>query len=242
MKKLMIAVMAFALSTACGMFKVRDKQESEVKAIKKVAIVSFSAYLPQSAKVGLNLSSGKLGATEGGSLIPQNSENIDQMYEEFAKSLKANLGWNVYKTKDMIVHPGYTNAFRKTMEGWQNKMGPGEGTTQFLVKGVMDYDGTRILDTNGRDELINDLGVDAIITARVDVMLNGTKVLGIGARHPQSRVSFQVHTKGKSTPVWFDGGVDGDEMESVGSTGFIDNGLLEKLALQSAKSAYTKIR
>ena len=66
--------------------------------------------------------------------------------------------------------------------------------------------------------------------------------LGIGARHPQSRLSFMLFTPGTSSPDWFEGGIDGEESKtSVGATGFIDEDLMNRLALQSAQEAYAKI-
>ncbi|HEX4924226.1 MAG TPA: hypothetical protein VFV50_09070 [Bdellovibrionales bacterium] len=243
MKIVSLTLAASLVLSGCGALQVRDRKEAEVNKIKKVAVVSFSAYLPQSKKLGFDLGSGKLGASEGGSLIAQTSTNVDQMYLSLTQNLRQNLKWDVVPLPKMTSNAGYVKSYKQTMEGWQNKMAPPADTIQFLVKNVMDYDSTRILDQAGRDALLDALGVDALVTARVDVHLNGTSIMGIGSRYPQSKVSFQVHTKGQERPVWFDGGVEGDEAkDSVGETAFIDNAKLEELALQSAKSAFSKIR
>jgi hypothetical protein len=84
--------------------------------------------------------------------------------------------------------------------------------------------------------------VDSIVVARVNVSLTGTSVMGLGDRFPQSRVSFQIYTRGQEKPVWFDGEIDGEvSRESVGSTAFFDEDLLGRLAAKSADTAFHKI-
>ncbi len=239
--KTVFALVAVLALSGCGLIKTRDKNEAEVQKIKTVAIVGFAVQQPNAAKIGFNLSSGGVEGKSGGTMIPQNSPHVDQMYSAMRSNLQKNLNWKVMDLAKLQAHPGYLKAYKQTMEGWQNKMGPGEGQTQFLVKDLMDADGTRILDVAGRDALIDALGVDAIVTARVNVVLSGTSVMGIGARHPVSKISFDVHRKGQEKSVWFEGGIDGEEQESVGKTAFIDETKLNELALVSAQSAFAKI-
>jgi hypothetical protein len=237
-----LTVLASLVPLAACSSLTHSKDEVAVSQIKKVAIVAFSANEPASAQIGLNLGSGKLEGAQGGTMIPQNDPAVDSMYADLCKSFKHQLKWNVMDPKLMTTHNGYRDAFDKTMKGWQNKMPPGGGRKQFIVKDVMDYDSPRILDVAGRDALIQALGVDALVVARVDVDLNGTTVMGIGSRHPQSNLSFSIYRKGDEKPVWFEGGIKGEEMEeSVGKTGFIDEALLQKLALKSIQTAYAKI-
>ncbi len=238
-----ICALALTLGlTGCGTIKTRERDAAQVDKVKKVAVVSFSVTQPASAKIGIDLSSGKSGATAGGSMIPQNSPHADEMYLEFSQSLAKNLGWKVMDARQMKANAGYKAAYEKTMKGWQNKMGPNKGDKQFDVSEIMDQDCLRILDFKGREELLTALGVDAIIGGRVQVILNGTTVMGVGSRYPQSKVAFFVYAKGHEKPIWWEGGVDGEEAkESVGKTGFIDEALLSQLAVKSAKTAYQKI-
>jgi hypothetical protein len=230
------------LLSSCGVFKTREKNEAAVQKVKTVAVVAFSAYQPASAHIGLNLGSGKAEGAAGGSMIPQNSEHIDQMYEDIAKAFGKNVGWNVLDVKKMMNSAAYQKAFKATMEGWQNKMPPGAGQNHFIVKNIMDFDAARILDVKGRDELLKGLGVDAIIAVRVQVDLSGTTVMGVGSRYPAAKTAFYVYEEGNAKPIWFEGNLDGEtSKKSVGKTGFIDEKLLNTEALVSARTSFEKI-
>lgn len=226
----------------CGVMKVREKDEAAVKGVKRVAIVAFMTQQPGSATVGLNLSKGQVEGGSNASMFAKSSDHAEQMYDALAEQLKKNLRWSLQDKKSMISNPGYTKAYKQTMEGWQNKMPPGQGMNQFLVSQVMDADGPRILGLSGRDELIDALKVDGILVVRITTSLNSTSIMGIGNRYPQSRVSFQLFSKGKEQPIWFDGQIEGEESKtSVGKTAFIDEKLLSDLAVDSAKTAFSKI-
>lgn len=228
--------------SACGLIQTHSKDDASVTQIKRAAVVAISVYEPASATMSLSLNSGKASAEAGGSLIPGYDAHIDEMYQNLGQSFAKNMSWNVMSVKTMLGNKGYQTAFDKTMKGWQNKMPPGKGQRQLLVKDVMDFDSARILGGKGRDELIDALGVDAIIVARISVNLNGSSVMGVGERHPQTDLSFFIYKKGEEKPIWFEGQIKGDEAtESVGKTAFIDEALLGRLALKSAKTAFAKI-
>lgn len=238
MKKL--AIITIIVLSACGSLKVRDKDIVATEKIKKAAIVSFSVFQPASAKLSLNLSSGSLEGQKGGSMFSQRSPHVEKMYADLSQEFGKK--WKMVGVKTMTLNAGYQKAYKDTMEGWQNKMPPGEGQKQFLVEKVMDSDSTRILGVEGRRALMDSLGVDAIVEARVMVSLTGTTVMGIGSRYPKTRLSFKVFTRDNENPVWFDGSVEGPVSEtSVGSTAFIDETLLGSVAAESAKSAFEKI-
>jgi hypothetical protein len=240
--KLITVTAVSILLSACGALKVRDRNEAEVSRIKTAAIVSFSVIQPEPASLSLDLGSGKLGAGSGGSAIAQYGPHVDQMWTSLRDSLSKRLGWKVTDLHSMVVNDGYKKAYKDTMEGWQNKMPPGKGDTQYLVKDVMDWDSTRILDNDGRDALMEALKVDALVTARVNVFIKANTVLGIGDRYAWSKIAFQIHRKGVKDPVWFDGGVDGDESkDSMGKTGLSGWDKLNAQAVQSAQTAFAKI-
>jgi len=244
MKTLTILIRIFSLVSlvGCGSFKVRDRDDQAVAGIKKAALISFSVYEPQSPKVGFNLSKGQTEARAGGTMGSQSDPTVDQMYGDLQASLSKGLNWKVLGQNEMTVSEEYKRAYKRTMEGWQNKMPPGEGIQHFKIQNVMDFDSARILGPQGRDQLIDGLGVDALVVARVDVLLNGTSIMGFGSKHPQARLALFVYKKGIEKPVWFDGGIDGSEAkESVGSTAFIDDDLLKKLSTESARTAFNQI-
>jgi hypothetical protein len=164
------------------------------------------------------------------------------MYNEMLKAFEKNMSWEALKATELTQNAGYRSAYTRTMEGWQNKMPPHDNKNRFIVKNIMDYESLRILGPKGRDQLIRDLGVDAIIAARVNVELHGTSVMGFGARHPQSDVDFVMYRISQSDPIWFEGRISGPKSkESVGSTGFTDESATARLGLKSAVAAFEKI-
>jgi hypothetical protein len=237
-------ILVFALLTGagCGSLKIREKDDQALRQIKTVAVVAFSEYQPAPKKLILNLSKSDSAGSSGGGVVPQQSEHVDEMYRDLAASLTRNMNWKVADKKSMRSNTGYIRAYKETMEGWQNKVPPGEGEKLFLVGGLMDAECLRILGPQGRDRLLEDLKVDAVVVAQVRVGLNGNSMVGVGDLYPQARVSFQVYSKGKEEPVWFDGEIAGEQShESVGKTAFFDESQLSALAAQSAKTAFQKI-
>jgi hypothetical protein len=228
--------------SGCGLFKVREKDEAAVGKIRKVAVVGFSAFEPAPSSLSLNVNTGRMETAPGGAIIPQYSDSTQEMYEGLRKALTQNMRWEVLEAARMISKPGYQTAYDKTMKGLQSKMPPTAGFQKFAVKDLMDSDSGRMLGVDGRDALIDGLEVDSIVVAQVDVTLTGSTVIGMGPRHPQSKVSFQVYSRGAEKPVWFDGSIDGEAtQESVGTTGPFDEKLLGQLAAQSAQTAFQKI-
>lgn len=233
-----LAFVALAMS-ACGSIQTRAKDEARVKTIKNVAVVAFQVDEP--AAGGIGLVNGTLEGTSGGSMITKQSKHVDQMYLSFNDALSKNVGWSVLPVQLMKSNKGYKQAFNATMVGFQNKMGPGQGINRFVIADIMDTDCPRILDTQGRDLLIDALGVDAIVEARVTTHLNGFSVMGIGSRKPQASVAFSVYRKGDTKPTWFEGGIDGDVQESIAKTRFFSEELLAQKSLASAETAFARI-
>lgn len=237
-RSFMLAAVALAMS-ACGSIQTRSKDEARVKAIKNVAVVAFQVEEP--AAGGIGLVNGSLAGTSGGSMIAKQSKHVDQMYVSFNDALSKNVGWSVLPIQLMKSNKGYKQAFHATMDGFQNKMPPGQGINRFLVSDIMDTDSPRILDVQGRDLLIDQLAVDAIVVARVTTYLNGFSVMGIGSKKPQASVSFSVYRKGDEKPTWFEGGIKGDEQPSIAKTRFFSEDLLAEKSLASAETAFARI-
>ena len=238
MKYLLLA--SAILLSACGSL-TKQKDEAQLGKVKKVALVGFKANLPEPSGIGLNLNSGKVSGMQGGSMISEKSPQTDNMFMELHASLGKRTNWNILEVRKMKENPAYVAAYEKTMKGWQNKVPPGAGTKNYLVDGIMDNDGPRILDVAGREQLIKDLGVDAIALVNIHVVLDGTTVMGIGSRKPKSQVHMQIFAKGIAAPVWFET-FDGEtSAESVGATGIYNEDKMRELALKSTATAYTKI-
>lgn len=226
-KSVAMVVMLVGLLPACAGL-TSSKNEAAVAKVKKVAIAGFSVVAPKSRDININMG--------------QDLESSEQMYNTAMKSFARNMKWQVLPAESMKANAVYKKFYKDTMSGFQNKMPPGENREQFTPSGVMDADCLRILGRDGRSELAKALGVDAVITARVEVLLTGNTVMGIGSRYPQSRGSFSLYTVGASTPDWFEGNLEGKVSEtSVGKTALFDEKLLHKLAVESARTAFGKI-
>jgi hypothetical protein len=243
MKTLLRNIMILLLAgfTGCAGL-THHRNEEALKSVKKVAVIGFSLVEPTSAKLGIDLGSGKTGAVAGGSMITKKSPEVEEMYLALVKSYAKNMGWQVVPPGVMKQNSGYQAAYDRTMKGFQNKYPVGQGQQQFLVDGIMDRDSARILGNEGRTKLIQALGVDAIISADVHVVLNGTSVMGFGSRKPQANLSFQLFRPNTDSADWFEGQIKGDEAtKSVGATAFIDESLLHRLSVESARTAFAKI-
>lgn len=204
------------------------RNDAALVKVKRVAVAGFSVVSP--------VPNGLRESTQTG------IESAQKMYDGLARSVGKNMKWEVLALDKMRSNPTYRKLYDKTMKGWQNKVPMPEGAKQLVLDGVMDSDCLRILGADGRTELAQALGVDAVVTSRVQVLLNANTVMGIGSRYPQSRISLSLFTKNADTPDWFEGGIDGKVAEtSVGKTAFFDEPLLHKLALESARTAFSNL-
>lgn len=241
MKKTTIILLALGL-TSCGMFKVREKNVEAVGRIKKIAIVAMSMSQPAPRKLGVDLSKGSLEGMSGGSMIAENSPRAEQIYHELEKQLGTKFGWKVIALSDLKSNPGYQFAFASTMKGWQNKMPGPEGNHNYTVEGVMDVDSIRILGQKGRDELMQALKVDAILSIGVNVRIVANTVMGIGSHFPQAIAAFQIFVPNQEKAAWYDFEISGAQSTtSVGKTAFFDQDLMNTLSMDSAKDAISKI-
>lgn len=216
--------------------------EAELNKVKTVAIVAFTSTLPVSQTLSLDAGSGKTSGAAGGSLIPGSSKESEEILTSLVLALQKNKRWQVTELAALKKNPAYIQAYKATMEGWQNKMPPGEGQTNYQVEGIMDKDGVRLLGPEGKNQLIKALGVDAVVVVNVHTTLEGFKVMGIGKRKPQSTANIQVYSINEEGPIWFESFKGEQSDESVGMTGFIDETKLQKLAVTSSQSAFSKIK
>lgn len=227
-------------TTGCAL-SAKKKDQGAVSKIKTAAITSFTADLPASRKLEFNLNSGKLGGAAGGSMINQEMPETDQLLEKVISAFSAKMKWKVLSAEQIKTSPKYQETYKKTMEGWHNRMPPGEGVNRYVVNGVMDYDSARILDVAGREQLMNDLKVDALVAVWSMTHLSGTSIMGIGNRKPQTNILVTVYARGVEEPIWRES-LQGDEItESVGSTGFIDEKKTASLVLKAADGALSRL-
>jgi hypothetical protein len=235
------SIVILASLCSCGSL-VRKRDKDEVGKVTTAAVIAFSDIEPQAVDIGMSLLTGQTRGKDGPSYLAANDPHTDKMYANLVAGFGDGMKWKMLPLDQMRANPLYVQVYKSTMEGFQNKMPLPKGQKQFLVSNVMDWNGPRIMGPQARDELIRALGVDALIVVRVDVVLHGTSIMGIGSRHPQSNLSFQVYTLGHENPIWYDGRIQGEEsQESVGNTGAFDPDMLKRLAVKSADTAFAKI-
>lgn len=238
-KALNLAVMLLAV-TACSSL-TKHKDETALNSVKKVAIIAYQADMPASPGIALDLDSG-LAAEAGGSFIPKNSAEADQIYFGVAQALTKNMGWEVVPYTKLINSKAYNQSYKATMEGWQNKMPTQAGVNRFQVQNVMDFDSMRIMGPEGRAQLAKSLGVDAVVAVKVDVHLNGFTVMGLGSRKPQTKIHMQLYKDKGEKAIWFETFKGEEISQSVGTTAFINEELVAKLSVESALQAYNQIK
>lgn len=241
--RIAITTILILLISSCGVIKTRDKQMDQVSQIKKAAIVAFTVDLPARSGLSLSANSGKVsGKSGGGSLLTKTSIISEQMYSAISEAFIKKINWKFVSKDQFIETAAYKLAYEKTMTGFQNKYPAGEGLNRFLIPNLMDFDCMRLLRIEGRDQLMKELKVDALITVHVRGFLEGTSVMGIGPNYPNVKVSFQVYRRGIENVVWFDSLEGKKAKESVGSTGLtIDEEKVAEYSLTSVKEALTKL-
>lgn len=242
MKTNFLIVLSFAILSSCGALKTKDRNLEMTNQIKRAAVVGFIADLP--AKSGLSInSSGKLAGKAGGSQFIQDSKQTDTMLKNIQQAFAKKMKWTMLEISQLSENSSYQSAYKKTMEGIQNKMPIPEGINRFMFKKLMDFDSLRILSQPDREKLMSELKVDAVIAVKVDVILSGTTVMGIGNRYPQARLFFQVFKAGQEKPIWYET-LDGKEMtESIGKTALtFDEAKISDLSLESLQEALNKLQ
>ncbi len=238
--KLALILIAPAFMVACGSMGVRDIKKDEVAKIKSAAVVGIT--IEQAASSSISLDAGKVSGEAGGSIIGKQESYAEDLFVTLSENLKRNLGWKMSDTKSLVNQPGYLKAYKSTMEGWQNKMPVASGYFRVTAKSVMDADAIRILKPEGREILMKELKVDALVVAVINLS-NEIPTLGIGSHYPYATVSFQVYSRGQENPIWFDGQVLGEKSKvSSGKTAFFDESILVREGAMSAKDAFTKIK
>lgn len=225
---LRFAIGVFLLIGFVGCSGLTHKRNEAVLAkVRKIAVAGFTVREP---------------APPGGMLDEHSMKLIEEMHLNLIKAFAKQMAWQVVPASPMKKNPGYQVAYNKTMKGFQNKMPASQNQRKISVDEIMDNDSLRILGSGGRTQLMKALAVDALVTAEVTVILSGTSVMGIGNLYPKARLSFQLYSPNADTPDWFEGNLEGQESKkSLGVTAFVDVEEMNRLALESTRSAYAKI-
>ena len=170
--------------------------------------------------------------TVGGG-VQKKSNHLDEIYPSVVASFQKQ-GWTMLDFSAVTGNAAYVQTYKDTMDGWQNKVPPNKDTYRFVSSRVFDYDGLRILGVKGREKLMNDLKVDAIIGVSIDSRLESQQLVGA--------LVFQVYGRGSDNAIWFDNNVQGDPVApSSDELNLINPDALNKSAVRFAKGAAAKI-
>lgn len=230
------------LAACSGMGRVYDA--NAVHPIRKVAVVAVDVVQPEE----FNLF--KPSSTGGGSgpmsqmniALPTPSEHVNAYAEDFRQQLAAKEQWKVLSSAKVGADAAVQKWLKDTTEGMQSTQPIPARMTKFRAPELLDVDSANKIGQAARDEIMQSLGVDAIAVARYDIQLNGTSIMGIGAKHPQANMQVAVFTRGQEKPVWRDN-AQGQEMDgSVGTTNIsLDFAKLKELSIQSSHQAFAQI-
>lgn len=223
------------LLASCSSLKTQQKNTEALSKIKRVAIIGFTAVQPVASTLD------PLKPQEG-NFITGSAKHVDQMWKQLSETIAQKTKWQVISFEQMKQHPAYKEAYKQTMEGWQNKMPPGQGLKQYGVQSVMDFDSLRILKPDEKKKLMERLHVDALLVAKISVNFYGTTVMGIGDRYPKASVTIQASSLDSENSIWFETFKGEQSDKSVGKTNFFDEEILARGSIESANSAFNKIK
>jgi len=233
---------ALILLNGCSTLSVKKE---DMTSIKKVAITGFGST--QDMPAGLVFSLGSKSESPGSNLTvlgPEEEKHVNQMYQDLATTLEKNLKWNVLSRDDVAHSSRYKNIYTQKMEGWHSRPVAGENTHLYHPSGIADAWIMRQLDQKERDQLIDELNVDALILASVRVTLEDQgglkKLVGAGELHPKASLYFEIYKKGIEEPVWRDTWARGESTsEGVGHIlGVTDVDALKKASIVAAWNSY----
>ncbi|HPI40706.1 MAG TPA: hypothetical protein PLJ21_07865 [Pseudobdellovibrionaceae bacterium] len=230
-----IISITFLFLASCSSLKPHEKNVEALKKIKKVAIIGFTVVEP----VASSLDPLKPSTNN---ILVGTAKHADQMWAQLFEVISNKTNWQVVSSDVMKKNPAYQVAYKSTMEGWQNKMPPGEHVRLLGIQSVMDYESLRILKPEEKKKLMKELRVDALLVAKVNVGLIGTTVMGIGDRYPQVSVNVQAFSLDSDNDIWRESFTGEKSEKSVGKTNFFDEEILVKASLEGSKSALNKIQ
>lgn len=236
--QLTLCLMFFTQLTGCaGLGKTYES--SQIESIKSVAVLGVEVIQPSEFDIF------KPKQIDGGAMnfsVSSPSQHVQIYYDDLREGLKTKLRMSSPTSSTLVANSSYKNIYKDTMTGFQSTQPNAQGTSKFVLPEMVDFDAARKIGVAGRDQIMEALKVNALVVAQIHVQLNGTSVMGIGNKYPQSNIRLQMYKKGVESPVWQDG-AQGEEMkESVGkSTLTMDVTKMNKLAAASAKSAFEQL-
>ena len=192
--------------------------QQRLSQVRSAAIVGFAAELPANPT------------------YTSSTQGALQAYDQLATSLHQALGWNLTARAALADHPFYVKHYQQRVQG--SPLRSLENTLvdfsdDFYLPGIMWSGHVKKLNTLERQELMRQLGLDAIAIAQIQVERCSeyeTEFKSTSAY--QAKLAFEVYDKTNPDPIWVDRWVIGEpsNIANHGDPEEIGNRYLEAIA------------
>lgn len=225
--------------SACGMTNAKIDKDVTDKA-KKVAIVGFNLSVQQPKSLLGDLKKLKDGPEEA---LLQN-ETADEVYRDLANKLSKELNWDVKPRETVAANAAYKAIVKANTEGLQFGSYRSLDYKTLRPHGILHADPFNIdkVKRDQRDQLMNELGVDAIVVNFTTVSLKDKSwfagMIGRAKYLTKAQNVIRVYVRGKDEPVWFDTWAWGEGSTALqANLNFVeDKPMLEQIVLASKNS------
>ena len=200
------------LGTACA----PGVNLAQLKQVKKLAIVGYTATIERPAEQNTNISFLKSR--------DRTQDNAIFAYEQLGKALEQHIGWDVVPYSELVSNLGYRTIYdavqsQNVVVRFQTNLG--SLSSDFYPKDVMWALNANSLSKEQRTELCDALGVDAIGTALIKVKPKSTSsFLGNTSTTYAAQVAFRVWKPGNEEEIWKDLAAMGEESEGASGWNF----------------------
>jgi len=241
---LVILVGAFG----CATTKV---DHAKMKEISKVALVGFTLdqEKPKEFSITFGSSANKTGLMTGANIkVAEESDHASTIYQALNEHLGTEMGWQMLSTKGIHKNILYRNTLKDQTEGWQNRPPVDPKYAVLRPRRVMEAWSIDRMGSDKKVELMNELGVDALAIAYLDVDLEkggGLKqIVGAGDYFPKARIRFKLFSKeNHGEPVWEEYAGQGDQVEKGTEhvLGFTNANELNNQTVLASKKSFTAL-
>ncbi len=197
-QSLVLAFLLTLMSCAGG----RIYQEDSVKPVRNVAIIGLDVIQPAEFDLFKPSSGPDSGPMSGMNFaMATSSIHVRDYAEDLRAALKNMRKWNMTSQATVAQNDVYRKYFTDTTEGVQSTQPIPKEQTRFRAPDLMEFNDATKIGQKGRDDIMNALKVDAVVLAQYTVQINGSTIMGIGSRYPQTSLKFQLFRKGEEKPV-----------------------------------------
>jgi len=228
----MLLVLAQSLA-GCATVQVKPAPLANVH---KAALVAFGYSVDLSSEEDKKVSSGIGDIINASKAIAEAAdastrENVPKAaYEAVSKKVEENMHWTMLPLQDVAANPAVQQIVTSIKVFGDSP----------AITGIMHpYQADR-LNPAQRKDLLEKLGVDAIVVADVKIKVGGTSgfaMAGMGSitKYPQATIALMVYGPQDEEPIWRDRGATGDKASTgVANTMGVQNNSDRDTALAEA--------